>query len=230
MYLTKIILLITHLQINCEWVEISQQYYRKYDPPKHSSDLNSRRVATQEQIVPHSPSIYDNRTINDVTWSKGNVHRIQNMGIIKQVQKIHANTSLSESIFKRNFDHKSTSKIEDVEKERVKNLTESVKSYEASDTENKKTEQKNASAAKNENDDTHYQEDEIRDTTNKNKQASSILNISNKDRIESVIKFLKIIAETITRNTHNSFKSKIKYLQELQNSILFNIGKFNSIL
>ncbi|KAL4720270.1 hypothetical protein ACJJTC_002864 [Scirpophaga incertulas] len=41
--------------------------------------------------------------------------------------------------------------------------------------------------------------------------------------VENMLKFLKVISQTIKRNTHGSVTSKTKYLQNLKDSILANI-------
>ncbi|XP_059048321.1 uncharacterized protein LOC131843654 [Achroia grisella] len=43
------------------------------------------------------------------------------------------------------------------------------------------------------------------------------------DKMGNVIKFMKVVAETISKNSHRSVDSKIKYLENLKNTIVANI-------
>lgn len=45
--------------------------------------------------------------------------------------------------------------------------------------------------------------------------------------IENLIKFMKVVADTISKNSRRNFRGKIQYLHELKDTILTNIGKFN---
>ncbi|KAG7297711.1 hypothetical protein JYU34_018428 [Plutella xylostella] len=41
--------------------------------------------------------------------------------------------------------------------------------------------------------------------------------------IENVIKFMKVVSDTISKNTHRSIKSKMRYLEDLRDTLLMNI-------
>lgn len=43
--------------------------------------------------------------------------------------------------------------------------------------------------------------------------------------MENVLKFVKVVADTITRNTRRNFNSKLRYLEDLKDTIMVNIGK-----
>lgn len=45
--------------------------------------------------------------------------------------------------------------------------------------------------------------------------------------MENVIKFMRVVADTISKNSRKSFSGKMQYLHELKESILANIGKYN---
>lgn len=47
--------------------------------------------------------------------------------------------------------------------------------------------------------------------------------------MENVMKFMRVVAETISKNTRRSFGGKMQYLHELKQSILANIGKRNQV-
>lgn len=42
--------------------------------------------------------------------------------------------------------------------------------------------------------------------------------------IENVVKFMKVVSETISKNTHRGIDSKMRYLEDLRDTIMMNIG------
>lgn len=62
---------------------------------------------------------------------------------------------------------------------------------------------------------------------NQAKDKKPITTDKNAENIENVVKLIKVVANTISRNTKRNFKSKMRYLEDLRDTILYNIGKFN---
>ncbi|KAI8424699.1 hypothetical protein MSG28_006654 [Choristoneura fumiferana] len=48
-------------------------------------------------------------------------------------------------------------------------------------------------------------------------------NYAKDNTMENVLKFVKVVADTITRNTRKSFNSKLRYLEDLKDTIMVNI-------
>lgn len=61
------------------------------------------------------------------------------------------------------------------------------------------------------------------------KSNNTMTNLYKVNTMENVLKFMAVVADTIKSHTRRSVGSKIRYLQNLQDTILANIGKFSSI-
>lgn len=69
----------------------------------------------------------------------------------------------------------------------------------------------------------------IKEDLRPNKEGTNprenIVNNTKDNTMENVVKLLKVVSETISRNTHKSISSKMRYLQDLKDTIVANIGK-----
>lgn len=52
-------------------------------------------------------------------------------------------------------------------------------------------------------------------------------NEAKENTMENVLKFVKVVADTITRNTRRNINSKLRYLEDLKDTIMVNIGEIS---
>ncbi|XP_028027299.1 uncharacterized protein LOC114240810 [Bombyx mandarina] len=63
-------------------------------------------------------------------------------------------------------------------------------------------------------------------SNNKNEPHKSIVEDPKDSTLETVVKFMKIITDTISKNTRKKISTKVRYLEDLRNTILTNISKY----
>ncbi|XP_069360585.1 uncharacterized protein [Maniola hyperantus] len=59
-------------------------------------------------------------------------------------------------------------------------------------------------------------------------RSKDMLNVVKGNPVKGIWKLIKVVADTIYKNTHRSFKSKIKYLEGLKTTILTSIDQIDS--